>query len=637
MSHPTLRLQLARWTGWFFLINTVMSFAIQMGYLHLMPNLHMVFGATVGRVIFAWSFLLASYVTQALIINFVLCLIVLLVVAIVPRYWFVAMVGVIFAAVIDVVQIIDVISYQVFHTHNMHIALDVFRAKAFAEVLPMSATEVGLGIFILVGLLLLCTGIGYLLWKGIKLKHRVRHGRRVFWSMVIIVVYSYGLMALIISMPPGYRLSAESSRLLLKTARFVPYYNDLFTAVVPGSEDEVRHVETKNGFIRLQTRQMNRPLAYPRIPMVCKPPKKPKNIVMIVLDTWRYDALTARITPNIYRFAQRSLKFTNNWSGGNSTQPGIFTLFYAIPPNYWTAMDQQKVGPVFIDQLEKAGYQMEILASATLRFPAFDRTVFSQVSDLQTHIHGDSSISRDQTVTQKFNQFLNQYDRKKPFFGFLFYDTAHNYCGGGSTSNQVPFQPAIGECKRFSLTKNTDPRPYLNRYHNAVHYIDNEVGQVLKELKRKRLLKNTIVIITADHGEEFDDENLNYWSHASAYTSYQLHVPMIISWPGKLPNNYRYFTTHYDVVPTLMKGVLRCSNPMASYSIGHSLFEPGNRPFLIAGSYGDYAVVSGDRIVRVYPGGDFVINKRNGHHMPYARLSPELMKQAYQQIIRFFQ
>ncbi len=636
MGHPSRRYQLARWAGWFFFINTIMSLAIQMGYLHLLPDLHAVYGATTARVIFAWTFLMASYVAQAAIVNYVLCIVVLILVAVVPRYWLIKWVAVIFAAVIDLVQIIDVITYQLFHTHNMHIAIDVFKAKAFAEVMPMSATEIGLVIFLSVGLLLLCTGISYFLWRKIRTQRKGKYGRAVFWVVVIIGVYSYVLMACMVTMPPGARLSAENSRLLLKVARFVPYYNELFVTLVPGSEDEIRHVETKKGLIRMQTKQVNLPLAYPRTPMVCTPPKKPKNIVMIVLDTWRYDALTARITPNIYRFAQKNLKFNYHWSGGNCTQPGIFSLFYALPPTYWTAMDKQDVGPVFIDQLEKAGYEMEILASATLRFPAFDRTVFSKIVDLKTQMAGKSAIARDKTITQQFTDFLNQRDRKKPFFGFLFYDTAHNYCDGGSTANQLPFQPAVGQCKRFSLTKNTDPRPYLNRYHNAVHYIDQEVGQVLQQLKRKRLLKDTIVIITADHGEEFDDEKLNYWSHASAYTSYQLHVPMIIAWPGKLPNNYSYLTTNYDVVPTLMKRVLNCKNAMSSYSVGHSMFVPGDRPFIIAGSYGDYAIISGDRIVRVYPGGDFVINRRSGHHLPKARLDPEIMKKAYWQLNRFY-
>ncbi|WP_306686870.1 sulfatase-like hydrolase/transferase [Candidatus Coxiella mudrowiae] len=53
--------------------------------------------------------------------------------------------------------------------------------------------------------------------------------------------------------------------------------------------------------------------------------------------------------------------------------------------------------------------------------------------------------------------------------------------------------------------------PYLNRYRNAAHFDDALVGQVLQALKGHQLLKNTIVIITADHGEEFNENHQNYW------------------------------------------------------------------------------------------------------------------------------
>ena len=56
---------------------------------------------------------------------------------------------------------------------------------------------------------------------------------------------------------------------------------------------------------------------------------------------------------------------------------------------------------------------------------------------------------------------------------------------------------------------------------------------------------------------------MGYWVHASAYTPYQLHVPLLVYWPGKTPQVYSYFITHYDIVPTLMTEIFGCQNPLA--------------------------------------------------------------------------
>lgn len=637
MTFPSKRHQLARWLVWFFLVNTIFSLAIQLGYLHLMPNLHLIYGATTARVVFAWTYLMASYITQALIINYVVCAIVGVVILLIPRYWLMASLSILLVALINVSQIADVFSFQLFHTHNMHIAVDVFKAKALQEVIPLSATEIALVVFLFIGMVLLMSSVAYVVRRQVDFHKHGMYGRLVFWLLLVIALFSYILTAFMVWVPPHARLSAVNSRLLLKVVRYVPYYLELYAAVVPGSEDDVRQVETADGLIKVQTKEPDLPLQYPRLPIVCQAPQTKKNIVFIVIDTWRHDAMTKKITPNIVRFAHRTLRFNDHWSGGNCTQPGIFSLFYAIPANYWTAMERQMVGPVFIDQLHREDYQLNILGSATLAFPAFDRTAFVNVPNLTKRVVGNTSRQRDKRITDLFIQFLHDRQANKPFFSFLFYDTAHNYCGGGARENRTPFTPAIAECKRFSLTATTDPLPYLNRYHNAVHYIDGQVQRVLTDLQQKGLLKNTIVVITADHGEEFDDEKLNYWSHASAYTRFQLQVPMLIYWPGMPPRDFGYMTTHYDLVPTLMQKVLGCHSNVANYSVGQSLFDRQRPHWFIAGSYGDYGIVTPEQVVRIYPGGDFVINQRNGHPKPKARLNAPVMRSVYQQLNYFYQ
>jgi len=107
-------------------------------------------------------------------------------------------------------------------------------------------------------------------------------------------------------------------------------------------------------------------LLYPLHPLVYKPIKKPTNILFVLIDSWRFNTLNATHTPNIYRFAEQSWQFQKHFSGGNATQPGLFSLFYSLPASYWSATVNQHKGAAFMDKLLAENYSMGIFTSATL-------------------------------------------------------------------------------------------------------------------------------------------------------------------------------------------------------------------------------------------------------------------------------
>jgi hypothetical protein len=55
-----------------------------------------------------------------------------------------------------------------------------------------------------------------------------------------------------------------------------------------------------------------------------------------------------------------------------------------------------------------------------------------------------------------------------------------------------------------------DPTPFFNLYKNSAYYVDSLVGRIIDDLKRNGRLNNTMVIITGDHGQEFNDNKKNY-------------------------------------------------------------------------------------------------------------------------------
>jgi membrane-anchored protein YejM (alkaline phosphatase superfamily) len=121
--------------------------------------------------------------------------------------------------------------------------------------------------------------------------------------------------------------------------------------------------------------------------------------------------------------------------------------------------------------------------------------------------------------------------------------------------------------------------------------VDAEIGKVLKALEERGLADNSIIIITGDHGEEFNDNKKNFWGHGSNFTSAQIHVPLVIRWPGRGKQTFGHQTSHYDIVPTLMKDVFGCDSEFSGYTTGSHLFDEKKRPYLIIGGYYDYAVM----------------------------------------------
>jgi hypothetical protein len=90
-------------------------------------------------------------------------------------------------------------------------------------------------------------------------------------------------------------------------------------------------------------------------------------------------------------------------------------------------------------------------------------------------------------------------------------------------------------------------------------------------------LDNTIVIITADHGCEWNDNNQDTWGYCTNFNNCQIQVPFAIIAPklynDNLVKKVHNITTHYDFTPTLMKNFLGIQNEITDYSIGADLLS----------------------------------------------------------------
>ena len=333
-----------------------------------------------------------------------------------------------------------------------------------------------------------------------------------------------------------------------------------------------------------------------------------KNLLLIVVDSWRYDCLTQEITPNIYNLKSKSANFNHHYSGSNMTTGGIFSLLYGIPATYFDAFTDVEKGAVIIDELQKQNYELQILSSSTIENPPFNKNAFSKVNNLRLFSNGNTAAERDIDIYNEFSNFLNT-KKDKPFFGFLFFDAAHAF--DFPKEYNAPFKPYLDEVDYLALTDNYNPKLLINRYKNSLHFIDSLIGKVMKDLEKNNLLQETIIIITADHGQEFNDNKKGYWQHGGNFSDVQIKVPFILFDSNLKPKEYNHLSLHYDVVPTLLKNYLGIINSFSDYTCGEDLFLSKNRNSFICGYNQKFAIIENKRIVKVFNSGIFEVVDKN--------------------------
>lgn len=314
-------------------------------------------------------------------------------------------------------------------------------------------------------------------------------------------------------------------------------------------------------------------LNYPLNPLDVVKSAKPLNIVWLVSESWRADTLDAEIMPHTWAFAQNATRFIRNYSGGNGTRVGMFTMFTGIPGNYWFPALAERKGAPIIDVLKAQDYQMSFYTSAKFSYPEFDATIFSQVPAAQLHEipDGRQGWEKDQQNVGSLLKFIDTRDRSRPFFTFMFFESPHaRYYFPPESVIRTPYPDDINY---FTLSREalaSQIHLIKNRYINSVHHLDSQFGRVFDYLKKNDLLDSTIVLMLGDHGEEFLENGR--WGHNSAFTDQQIRTPLVLWVPGMKPSVYEGMSNHIDVIPTLMP-LLGVKNPKRDYTTGINLLS----------------------------------------------------------------
>jgi len=281
-----------------------------------------------------------------------------------------------------------------------------------------------------------------------------------------------------------------------------------------------------------------------------------------------------------------------------------------------------------MDQLALAGYQFGLFSSSKMYRPVtLDRTAFANVPNLriETKPVNAPAWERDRIMTTDWLQWLDQRSPEKPFFGFLYYDAV----------NDQTFPP---EYTGRVAVDSTDPMPEeFADYRTALLFDDELIGRVLDDLDSRGLADNTVVVITSDHGEEFNDNGDGVQGHGSGYSPHQLGVPMLVAWPGREPGNVDRRTSHYDIAPTLLTRMLGCDNPPTDYASGQDLFSGPQWDWLIVGSYYNYAVLEPEQITITFPNGRYEVRGWDYKLLNRPEFNADMLEAVMRENTRFHQ
>lgn len=345
--------------------------------------------------------------------------------------------------------------------------------------------------------------------------------------------------------------------------------------------------------------QLRYPLAPPRID--ARGPRP--NVLIVAIDCWRRDQFSREATPRLFELAQSGWRrFDDHASGGNSTRFGLFSMLYGLHGSYWFPVLAERRPPVLIDTLQQLGYDCRVWASASANYPEMRATAWSGI---EAEVHDawpvDAVWRKDELAAQGLVGWLSAEgaQRTRPYFGFLFLDSPHQTYS--HPPGATPFEPSADGINYLEIaTLGRAPELLLsifNRYRNAVHHADRVAADALEELERCGALDNTLVIVTGDHGEEFDEHG--FYGHTSNFTPTQVAVPFLMRGPGIEPGLETRPTTHLDVACTLLEALGAERETRANWTLGRNLLDPAPDRRRVVAGWRELGLWTEDGILRV--------------------------------------
>ncbi|EPH2850591.1 LPS biosynthesis-modulating metalloenzyme YejM [Serratia nevei] len=331
------------------------------------------------------------------------------------------------------------------------------------------------------------------------------------------------------------------------------------------------------------------------------------NLLMIVVDGIRAKDV-AQDMPALTRFAQENVRFSDHYSSGNHADTGLFGLFYGISPTYLDSVLAGRKPSALINALSDQGYQLGLFSS-----DGFNASLYRQALLTDFSLPTPAPQSDAQT-TQQWQRWLTDQGDKEPWFSYI------NFSGA---------EPAEG-------AKTPAPADFIQRYRTGAQDVDAQIARVLDTLKQRGLLDKTVVVITAEHGVEFNDSGKDQWGAGNGFNQAQLQVPLVIHWPGTPAQTISKLTGHNDVMRTLMQRLLHVKTAPKDYSQGEDLFTAQRRNNWIATGDGNQLVITTPtQTLMLDNSGNYRVYDHNGDEIKDEKPQLALLLQVLTDVKRF--
>lgn len=316
------------------------------------------------------------------------------------------------------------------------------------------------------------------------------------------------------------------------------------------------------------------------------------NLILIAVDTLRADYLPAynpeieTKTPNLDAFMADAVRYEHGFSQASWTKASFGSIFSGMYPECHTAVTKTASLPQDVETvaelLQAGGYHTQGYANnpnITSIF-GYDQG-FDEYVDLKKKVHFaaprsatslamyeillkvrevvNKRLGRPIQVTDYYQpatavketvlEWVDGAERPedRPFFLFVHFMDPHD-------PFMAPEAPGGGYGRK--RMGNPDPDVHLDgmrkAYIGEIEYLDRELGAFLEGLKQRGLYEDSLIVLTADHGEEFHEHG--GWWHGQTLYEEQTHVPFVI----KLPGNARagevntHIARNLDLAPTFL-------------------------------------------------------------------------------------
>lgn len=368
---------------------------------------------------------------------------------------------------------------------------------------------------------------------------------------------------------------------------------------------------------RLEKNQTsNQLVSYPLEPLEFNRRANQLNVLVVSVNNLRADALNEQLMPATAQFAAQNLNFTNHYSSSNDTF-GVFGLFYGLPSSYASSIKAQGSKPIVIDTLVDKEYQFGLFSSDNFDDALYGETVFRGMN-----FHGVAFDSDHSAEEQTINAWATwvQEQKKSPWFSYVELTPVENFSAYSSDSND----------------KQTSTEKLIAGYHKSVQHADKQVALLIDALDTLGLEEDTIVVITSNHGAEFNETQTNSWGANSNYSRYQLQVPMVIHWPGKVAATFTHRTSHLDFSVTLLQDMLGVSSNPSDFSSGRNLFDERSRKWILAGDSRELALITSKNTTVIDKFGNYKLYDANYQRLQDDNPTLPVLMQGLTELQRFY-